>query len=83
MNLSQGPQRRQRQAMVTAKGDNLGPALTQRAHGVRSAEVLERLRHLLCRDVVVKGRDGDVAAVDNLGPVLVRVDVGAGIEGAQ
>ena len=76
------PQRRQRQAVIAAERHEL--RLGQRpGQRLAPAELAERLGHLLQGDAVVHGRDGYVAAVDYLGPVLVRVDAGAGVEAAE
>lgn len=54
------------------RGDTLPPA-----------QLLEGLRHLLPRNVIVERRDGDVPAVDDVRPALVRVDVCARVEAAE
>ena len=78
----QGPQRRQREAVVAAEGDE-PRAGEQRRCGASPAQLLERFGHLDEGQRVVHGRDGDVAAVDDLGPALVRVDIGPRVEAPE
>ena len=68
--------------MVAAQGHQLGLGCQGR-YGLSLAELLEGLGHLLLCDVVVKGRDADIATVDDLGPILVGVDAGARVEAAE
>lgn len=82
VDLGQGAQGRKRQAVVATEGHELGLG-GEGADGPPPAELLEGLGHLLAGDVVVDRGDGDVAAVDDLGPVLVRVDAGARVEAAE
>lgn len=82
INLIQGSQSRQRQAVITAQSHQPGLGRQRRCR-LPPAELLEGLGHLLPGDVVVKGGDADVAAVDDLGPVLVGVDAGARVEAAE
>lgn len=77
------PQRWEGQAVVAAQGDELGLPLANGAGRPGAAKGLESLSHLFTSNCIVKGRDGNVAAVDNPGPTRVRIDVGAGIEAAE
>lgn len=75
----QRSQRRKRNAVVSSQRDELGlscrNALDVRCGvGSRSCpELEERLVHLPLSKAIVKGSNGDVSAVNNLGPVQVRV----------
>ena len=80
--LFQSPQRRQREAVLAAEGDE-PRACNQRRCGAPLAQLLERFRHLGECQGVVHGRDGDVAAVNDLGPALVRVDIGPRVEASE
>lgn len=81
--LSQGPQRRQREAMIAPERHQLGLPSAARARRRGPTQRLERLRHLLLRYIIVKGRDRHVAAINHPGPALVRIDAGAGVEAAK
>lgn len=52
----------------------------QSRHSLAATKLLERLSHLLTSNVVVDGSDRNITAVNNLGPVLVRVDTSSGVE---
>lgn len=68
--------------MITTQRHQLRP-LAQPRHRTMSPQLLQRLRHLLARNTVVHGRDGDVAAVDDLGPALIRIDARSRVEAAE
>lgn len=82
INLLERPQRRQREAVVAAEGDELGLGQGRRQR-LPAAELAVGLGHLLHGDDVVHGRDGNVAAVEDGGPILVWVDAGARVEAAE
>lgn len=78
----QRPQGRQRKAVVAAERDELR-LLQQRRHRGAAAQLRESLGHLPQRDGIIHRYDGDVPAVEDGGPVLIRVDVGPGVEAAE
>lgn len=78
----QRSQGRQCQTVVTAQRDQLGLAVHLR-DGRPRAELGKRGRHLLQGDGIVDRDHGDVAAVQNGGPVLIRVDAGARVESSK
>lgn len=79
MDLVQRPQRGQRETVVPAEGDELRLG-QQGRHGAPAAQLREGLGHLLQGHGIVDGHDGDVAAVEDGRPVLVRVDARPGVE---
>lgn len=82
VNLIQGPQSRQGKTVISAERHQLGLGAECRGRLV-SPQLLESLGHLLPGDIVVKGSDGNVAAVDNLGPVLIGVDASPRVEASE
>lgn len=86
VNLVQSTQRRQRNTVVATESNKLGMsradgvlALGRLVHRLAGTELQEGFVHLALGQPVVEGRDGDVAAVGDLGPGLVRVDPRAGV----
>lgn len=69
--------------MIATQRNELGLTMAQRAYWSASTESLERLRHLLLSNSIVKRRDWNVSTVNNLRPVLIGIDVGARVERAQ
>lgn len=82
VDLVQRSQRGQRQAVVSAEGDELW-LRQQRRHSAPAAQLRERLGHLLHGHGIIDGDDGNIAAVDNLGPILVRVDIRPRVEAPE
>ena len=80
--LLKSPQSRESQAVVSAEGDELW-LLQELGEGTSLAELLEGGGHLCEGQGVVHRSDGDIAAVDDLGPVLVGVDVCARVEAPE
>lgn len=68
--------------MISSQGHQLWP-VAHRRDGLATAQLLQGLGHLLLRDVIVHGGNRDIAAVDNLGPIQVWVDVCPRIEGSE
>jgi hypothetical protein len=68
--------------VVASKRDQLR-FVEQMRDGPALSELRESSRHLCQRNGLVQGGDWDVAAVDDLGPVLVWVDVGTRIEASE
>lgn len=66
--------------MVPAQGDQ--PRLP-RPNRIPHAELGKRLSHLPQGQGIIDGRDGNIATVDDGGPVLVRVDAGARVKAAE
>jgi hypothetical protein len=66
--------------MVSAQSDDLD---LFSSHSRPVSELLERSGHLLQSNGVVDGRDGDVTAVEDGGPVGVGVYTGSGVEAAE
>lgn len=88
VDLVQGPQGRQGNAVVAAERDELGlpggDALGsvrggRRGQGRSGPKLHEGLVHLALGEAVVERRDWDVAAVFYGGPGAVRVDPGSGV----
>ena len=82
VNLIESAQSRQGQAVVTAKGDELG-LVGRRGNSLVGAKLLETLGHLLTSNGIVVGSNRDIAAVDDLGPAAIGIDVGARVECAE
>jgi hypothetical protein len=53
---------------------------SQSRYSLATTKLLERLSHLLTSNIVVDGSDRNITTVNNLGPVLVRVDTSSGVE---
>lgn len=68
--------------MIAAQSDKsrLG---SDRRNRLSPAELLKSLRHLLARNIVVDRCNRDIATVNDLGPVLIWVDAGTGVEAAE
>jgi hypothetical protein len=82
VNLVESAQSRQSQAVVTAKGDDLG-LVAHRGNSLVRTKMLEALGHLLASNGIIVRSNGDISAVDDLGPAAIRVDVGARVECAE
>lgn len=65
--------------MITTQRHDLGLSAQSR-DSVSLTQFLQGLRHLLPCDLIVKRGDGNISTVYDLGPVLVRVDVGSWVE---
>lgn len=82
MNLCQSTQSRQRQAMISTQGHQLGLGADRRDR-LSLSQLSQRLGHLLTSNVVVKGCDWNIATVNNLGPVAVWVNISTGVESPE
>ncbi len=78
----QRAQSREGEAVVSAERDDLWLREARR-NGRPGAELGKRRTHLCQCLGVVHGRHGDVAAVEDLGPVLVRVHACPGVEAPE
>lgn len=83
VDLIQRPQCRKGETVITTERNKLGFSVAQRTNRAAIAQSLESLSHLFPCNIVVKRRDGNITTVNNLGPVLIRVHIGAGVECAQ
>lgn len=72
----------QRERVVASQRHQLGPLQKTRGRLVH-AKLAKGCRHLRERHGVVHWRDWDVTAVDDLCPVLVRVDICTGVEATK
>lgn len=48
-----------------------------------ASQLRKSLRHLLTRNGIIKRRNGNIATVDNLSPITVRVDIRTGVESSK
>lgn len=83
IDLVQRSQRRQRQAVVPTQSHQLGLSLAESADGLSAPQVCECLGHLLPCNFIVEGNDRDITTVDDLGPIMVGVDIRPWVEPAE
>lgn len=68
--------------MVTSQRHQLGLGAHSR-ESLSLTQVRQSLGHLLTGNIVVKGCDGDIATIHDLGPTLIRVDVRPRVEASE
>ena len=68
--------------MVSSERDELG-SLQEGRDGASLPEFGEGGCHLRQRDCIVHGRDWDIAAVNNLCPVLIGIDICSWVEAPE
>lgn len=78
----QRPKSRQRKTVVSSEGNQLR-LLEELRSRASFPQLSERLCHLPQRHGVVHRRDGNIAAVDDFGPVLVGVDPGPWVKAPE
>lgn len=81
VDLVEGPQRAERDAVVAAEGEEFGFAVG--VGGGAGVQFEVGGGELLEGEGVVEGGEGDVAAVEDGGPGCVGVEAAAGVEAAE